>query len=75
MRPAIAANAAHLVYAYCRDDNDPDSLCAFQVYASAEDGQRFLQTEAYATYLRAVEPLLAKAPDVVALTPLWSKGI
>jgi quinol monooxygenase YgiN len=74
MAPAIAANPGHAAYFYCFDNSDPDSICAFQLYASAEASREFLTTDSYAAYLEDVEPLLAGAPQVTALTPMWSKG-
>jgi quinol monooxygenase YgiN len=74
MAPAILANPGHISYFYCFDNSDPDSICAFQQYASAEASREFLETDSYATYLKAVEPLLAGPPQVTALTPIWSKS-
>lgn len=74
MPPAIAANAGHLAYFYCFANSDPDSICAFQQYASADAAEAFLKTTAYQAYLREVEPLLSGPPEVTALTPQWSKG-
>lgn len=73
MAPAIAANAGHIHYFYCFDDADPDSICAFQHYASPEAAQAFLDHPGYAEYLKAVEPLLASPPEVSRLTPMWVK--
>lgn len=75
MAPAIATNPGHLAYFYCFDNSDPDSICAFQLYASVEASQEFLKTGSYAAYLKDVEPLLSGPPQVTALTPKWSKGI
>lgn len=74
MAPAIAANAGHTAYFYCFDNSDPDSICAFQQYASVEASQEFLKIDSYAAYLKEVEPLLSGPPQVTALTPIWSKG-
>lgn len=74
MAPAISANPGHTAYFYCFDDNDPDSIYAFQQYASAEASREFLKTDSYAAYLKDVEPLLAGPAQVTALTPIWSKG-
>lgn len=73
MAPAIASNPGHLVYVYCLANADPDSICAFQQYSSAEASQAFLKTDGYAAYLKEVEPLLAGPPRVTPLTPVWSK--
>jgi quinol monooxygenase YgiN len=74
MAPAISANPAHIAYFYCFDNADPDSICAFQRYASAEAAQVFLKTSSYLAYLREVERLLSGAPQFTTLTPVWSKG-
>ncbi len=74
MAPAVDANRGHLAYFYCFDDTDPDAISAFQVYDSVESSQEFLRTDAYAAYLRDVEPLLDGPPQVTALTPVWSKN-
>src|SRR5688572_18777697 len=74
MAPAISANPGHTAYFYCFDNADPDSICAFQQYASAEASQKFLKTDSYAAYLKEVGPLLSGPPQVTELTPIWSKG-
>ena len=74
MAPAIAANAGHTHYFYCFDDADPDSICAFQCYASPEAAEAFLGHPHYAVYLEAVAPLLVGPPEVSRLTPMWIKG-
>jgi quinol monooxygenase YgiN len=73
MAPAISANPGHITYFYCFDNADPDSIWAFQQYASAEASQEVLKTQSYAAYLKDVEPLLSGPPQVTALTPMWSK--
>ncbi len=72
MATAVADNPGHLAYVYCLDDDDPDRITAFQVYADAEAAAAFLRTEAYATYEREVAPLLQGPPEVRRLTPTWS---
>ena len=74
MAPAISANPDHTAYFYCLDNADPNSICAFQQYVSAEAAQEFLKTDSYVAYLKDVEPLLSGPPQVTALTPVWSKG-
>ena len=70
MAPAISANPGHTAYFYCFDNNEPDSIWAFQQYESIEASQEFLQTASYALYLKEMEPLLAAPPQVTALTPM-----
>jgi quinol monooxygenase YgiN len=74
MQPNIGGNAGHEAYFYCFDNNDPDSICAFQQYTDVEASQNFLKTARYAAYLKEVEPLLAAPPEVTAMTPVWVKG-
>lgn len=74
MAPAISANPGHSAYFYCFENDDPDSICAFQQYVSAEASREFLTKDSYGAYLNDVEPLLSGPPQVTALTPMWSKG-
>ncbi|MES2642372.1 MAG: antibiotic biosynthesis monooxygenase [Myxococcota bacterium] len=74
MAPAVSANPSHTAYFYCFDNADPDAICAFQQYASAEAAAEFLKTDSYLAYLQEVEPLLAGPPNVTSLTPMWSKS-
>lgn len=71
--PAVTRNPGHLAYFFCFDNADPDAINAFQVYDNAESAQRFLETDAYAAYLKNVEPLLSGPPQVTSLTPVWAK--
>jgi quinol monooxygenase YgiN len=72
MQPAIAENAGHEIYVYSFGD-DPDRICAFQVYASAEAADAFLQSQSYRDYEREVTPLLECPPTVEVLKPQWIK--
>lgn len=73
MAPAVQENPEHLAYFYCFDDADPDTICAFQQYSTAEAATAFLSTQRYAAYLGEVEPLLSGPPQVTRLTPKWTK--
>lgn len=73
MAPAIAGNPGHAAYYYCFDNDEPDSIVAFQQYVNAEASQDFLKSDPYLAYLRNVEPLLSGPPQVTALTPVWQK--
>lgn len=75
MPSAVAANPGHLAYFYCFDEQDADSICAFQLYESAAASQAFLQDPRYRAYLQEVEPLLAGPPQVTTLAPQWSKTL
>lgn len=73
MAPAIAANAGHDAYFYCFDPASPDTICAFQLYRSADAAAAFLATPAYRAYEQEVSSLLVGPPDVKPLVPIWSK--
>lgn len=75
MAPAIQANPGHVHYVYSFEKDDPDGICAFQVYASAREAQAFLEHHAYRAYLTAVDGLLAGRPTVVTLAPQWQKAV
>lgn len=74
MQPAIEANAGHQIYVYAFG-NDPDQICAFQVYGSAEEAKAFLRTEAYLSYEQEVTPLLEGPPKVDVMQPQWMKAM
>ena len=73
IRPVIDANAGHEVYVYSFG-SDPDRICAFQVYGSAEAAAAFLKTPAYLAYEKEVAPLLEAPPQVEVLQPQWIKA-
>ncbi|MEQ1867123.1 MAG: antibiotic biosynthesis monooxygenase [Alphaproteobacteria bacterium] len=73
MQPAIEANEGHEVYVYSFGIG-PDTICAFQVYGSAEDANAFLKIPAYLAYELEVAPLLDGPPHVEVLRPQWIKG-
>ena len=72
--PAVTINPGHIAYTYCFDNDDPDSIWAFQQYSSAQASSEFLESENYRAYVSEVEPLLSGRPQVTALTPIWSKS-
>lgn len=73
MQLAIEANAGHEIYVYSFA-SDPDRICAFQVYGSAEAANDFLKTAAYLAYEQEVAPLLEGPPQVDVLQPQWIKA-
>lgn len=73
MMPAISANPDHEVYVYSFGA-DPDTICAFQQYGSADAAAAFLKHPSYAAYLDEVTPLLTGEPEVQLLSVRWSKG-
>ena len=74
LKPRIAENAAHQAYYYCYDDNDPVTICVFQLYADRSSPQAFVKASWYAAYEQEVSPLLTGQSEFRAATPLWIKG-
>ena len=74
LQPNIAANPAHEAYFYCFDDNDPDTICVFQLYGDRASSRDFLTTPWYASYLQEVSTLLAGQPEIGTATPVWVRS-
>lgn len=73
MAPAIQGNPGHLAYFYNFDNNNPDSICAFQVYESADAASKFLKHPSYQAYLSESCDLLEHEPKIMSLSPQWTK--
>lgn len=73
MAPAIQGNPGHLAYFYTFDNNNPDSICAFQVYESPQAAKDFLSHPNYQNYLVESGDLLEHEPQVMSLAPQWIK--
>lgn len=74
MAPAIQGNPGHLAYFYTFDNNNPDSICAFQIYESQQAAQDFLSHPNYQSYLAESRELLEHEPQVMSLAPQWVKS-
>ena len=74
MAPAVQNNAKHLAYFYTFKNDNPDSICAFQQYESAQAAQDFLKHPNYQMYLEETENLLEKPPEIMFLDPQWIKS-
>lgn len=73
MLPAVDQNEGHQLYVYSFGEQ-PDVICAFQVYRTPDDAKAFVQSQAYLDYLGEVGPLLAGDPEVEVLQPRWIKN-
>jgi quinol monooxygenase YgiN len=73
MAPAVQDNSEHSAYFYNFDNNNPDSICAFQVYTSEQAAKDFLSHPNYQTYLIESRALLEHEPEILYLTPQWIK--
>lgn len=74
MAPAIQANPGHLAYFYNFDNNDADSICAYQQYESEQAAKDFLNHPSYLQYLVESRELLEHEPEIISLTPQWIKA-
>jgi quinol monooxygenase YgiN len=74
LQQRIGANAAHEAYFYCYDDNDPDTICVFQLYTGRSAGQEFVKQPWYPAYEAEVTPLLTGTSEFRSATPFWIKG-
>lgn len=73
LQAAIAANPGFISYYYGYVNGDPDSICAFQQYASDDAADAFLKSDGFKAYLRDVQGLLAGPAEVTAMTVQWTK--
>jgi quinol monooxygenase YgiN len=60
-------------YYYCYDDNDPDTVIAFQL-ADQATAQEFVKQPWFADYQRETAALLAGPSEIRTATPQWIKG-
>lgn len=74
MAPAIQANPGHLAYFYTFHNDEPDTIYAFQHYASEQAAREFLNHPAYLAYLAESRDLLEHAPSIASLVPQWVKS-
>lgn len=64
-----------LVYALHRDDDDPDVVWMYELYAAPEGLEAHGQSAAADRLGRRLEELLAREPEVGFTTPLRAKGM
>ena len=73
MAPAIQGNLGHLAYFYTFDNDNPNSICAFQHYESEQAARDFLSLPNYQAYLVESREFLDHEPKIMSLTPHWVK--
>ncbi len=73
MPNAISDNEGHVQYFYCSSENQPNEVCAFQIYKDSKASAEFLKTTAYLEYQKEVEPFLEGPPEVTTLSVFWEK--
>lgn len=75
LAPRADDNDEQPVVAWCADDADADGFTLIETYATREAMERNAQAPWFWEYMGAAGPLLAGEPEVIALTPRWSKGL
>lgn len=75
VKPRAAANPAHTAYYFCHDDNDPDSVCVFQLYETATAMDEFLAGDWYPAYLKEVSEVVAAPPQLTSTSLIWEKPV
>ena len=73
-RDYVAGSNVALTYYYCYDDNDPDTIIAFQVAADQASAREFVKQPWFADYQRETAALLAGPSEIRTATPQWVKG-
>ena len=73
-RDYVAGSNGTLSYYYCYDDNDPDTIVAFQLSADATGLQDFVKQPWFADYQRETAELFAGPSEIRSVTPQWMKG-
>ena len=73
-RDYVAGSNDTLSYYYCYDDNDPDTIIAFQLAPDQAAAQEFVKQPWFADYQRETAALLAGPSEIRTATPQWVKG-
>lgn len=73
VQPKVISNTAHEQYFFCFDNNDPDVVCAFQIFSSKKALQDFLASDSYPGYLAQVGEVIQKAPEITEASIQWKK--
>lgn len=71
--PRVQANPAHAAYFFCHDDKNPDVVCVFQLYQSAEAMNEFLAGDWYPQYLGDITKVVVAPPQLSTASLVWAK--
>lgn len=75
LKARAEANEAQESYAFCEDDQDPDTFYLFEIYRDREAFQRNATQPWFGEYMAKVGPLLAGPPQMGTATPVWTMGV
>lgn len=64
-----------LAYFYCFDNNDPDTIVAFQMMEGSTGADEFTHQPWYPAYEAETAELLAGASEFRSVDPLWAKWL
>ncbi len=73
VQPHVQSNQAHEAYYFCFDNNDPDVVCAFQVFKDKDSLDTFLASDWYPDYLNQVGECIAEPPLLTETSVVWDK--
>jgi len=73
VRNYVANSDRQPAYYYCYDDNDPDTIVVFQLYAAPDSGIEFVKQPWYDDYERETARLLAGPSEFRTATTQWIK--
>lgn len=73
VKPRAAANPGHEAYYFCQDNQDPDTVRVFQLFASEAAMKDFLAGEWYPGYLKEVGEFVASPPEIAPADLVWAK--
>ena len=59
---------------YSFADNDPDTICLFELMSNGDGLQHAMDSAWFKPYQEALGPLLAGPPHVYPATPIWIKN-
>lgn len=74
-REYIAKTPVQLAYFYCYDNNDPDTIVAFQLCTDKAGVEDFTKQAWFQAYQAESAALVAGSSEFRMVTPVWSKGV
>ncbi|WP_051777167.1 putative quinol monooxygenase [Pseudorhizobium pelagicum] len=74
-RAYLEAADVQIAYFYCYDDNDPDTVVAFQLCTDQAGIDEFVRQGWFADYQAESAALVAAPSEFRTVIPIWTKGV
>ncbi|OGI09480.1 MAG: hypothetical protein A2Y40_05530 [Candidatus Margulisbacteria bacterium GWF2_35_9] len=74
VKPHAEKNKSLEVSCYCFADNDPNTICLFELLTDEKELQKAMSSSWFKPYQKALSPLLAGPPQVISASPVWIKN-